>query len=309
MKKLSLLLAGMLASLAFVSCEDTEPRAEVPTDNNFLNTPPTAENFVYDLESMETVNLTCSQPDYGVAVIPTYAVQVSLSPDFSTLPEDKWIFNKENAVPYAEIPFTSTQADMDVPASDIAQGISTVLGYKKITEYEGRTPYSGPIYVRLRAYFPTLENDTYTVLSNVIKLNVVGYATVREPGTLWLIGTPTNWAAPDAASAETLSDWRLRESEDEIGSQTYYATFEIPAGTLTFKFYSKLTGWDGGDAWGYTANDGDNEISLDAEGVYDGTIVKGKGNYMISSWDGGYLSFTVDLKNGKVKFVKVEAPE
>lgn len=308
MKKISLLLAGLLTSLAFISCEDTEPRAEVPTNNNFLNTPPTAENFVYDLESIETINLTCSQPDYGVAVIPTYAVQVSLSPDFATLPEDKWIFDAENAVPYAEIPFTSTSADMDVPAVDIAQGISTILGYKKIGDYEGRTPYSGYVYLRLRSYFPTMESDTYTVISNVIRLNVVGYATVREPGTIWLIGTPSNWTAPDASSAEALSNWRLRESEDAIGSQVYYGTFEFGANPM-FRFYSKLTGWDGGDSWGYKKDDQATDTPLNSDGVYEGTIGMGKGSYTIVGFEGGWLSLTVNLKDGKVKFAKVDAPK
>ncbi len=307
MKKISLFLAGLMTSLAFVSCEDTEPRLEIPTNNNFLNTPPTAENFVYNLESIETINLTCSQPEYGVAVIPTYAVQVSLSEDFTTMPADEWIYNPEKAVAYCEIPFTSTVADMYVPAKDIAQGISTILGYSKIAEYEGRTPYSGDVYIRLRAYFPTLENDPYAITSNVIKLTVKSYATVREPGTIWLIGQPGGWTGPDASSADALMNWRLREKEDEIGSNVYYGTFEIKAGEFMFRFYSALTGWEL-DSWGIQKADAPMDIAFDAAGVYSGGITKGKGSYNVPGWQGGWVSITVDLNNQTVNFVKVDGP-
>ncbi len=223
------------------------------------------------------------------------------------MPADEWIYNPEKAVAYCEIPFTSTVADMYVPAKDIAQGISTILGYQKIAEYEGRTPYSGDVYVRLRAYFPTLENDPYAITSNVIKLTVKSYATVREPGTIWLIGQPSGWTGPDASSADALMNWRLREKEDEIGSNVYYGTFEIKAGEFMFRFYSALTGWEL-DSWGIQKADAPMDIAFDAAGVYSGGITKGKGSYNVPGWQGGWVSITVDLNNQTVNFVKVDGP-
>lgn len=35
-----------------------------------------------------------------------------------------------------------------MPGKDIANGISTIFGYSDISQYEGRTAYSGPIYLR-----------------------------------------------------------------------------------------------------------------------------------------------------------------
>lgn len=309
MKKISLFFACLIASIAFISCEeDPEPRVKAPATNDFLNIPPTAENFVYDLENCGAINLTCSQPDYGVAVIPTYAVQVSLSEDFATLPSAEWIYDETVAVPYVELPFSSTQADMEVPAIDVAQAISTILGYKKIDEYAGRTPYSGDIYVRLRSYFPTLGEDSYTnVISNVIKLKVESFATVRVPGVIYLVGVPAgNWTEPSSSNADLFENWKLSETEDGIGSKIYHGTFYIESGQFTFRFYTALTGWEN-DSFGAKGPDEDEAITL-TDGVYEGIIMKGKGKYAYAGWPGGWLQITVDLKEYKVTFVEVDGP-
>lgn len=311
MKKISLFIACLIATVALVSCdEDTEPRVKAPTDPNFLNTPPIAENFVYDLANCEAVNLTCSQPDYGVAVIPTYTVQISLSEDFVSAPPAEWVYNDSLAVSYVELPFSSTQADMEVPALDVAQGISTILGYQKLEEYEGRTPYNGPVYVRLRSCLSSLGadlgDDNYTnIVSNVIKLNVQSYATVRVPGVIYLVGSPTGWTTPDMANIDTYENWKLSETDDGVGSKVYYGTFNIPA-VPEFRFYTALTGWEL-DSFGCQDADAAVDIVM-TDGAFTGQGMKGKGKWKITNWTGGWMKIKVDLNTYNVEFVKVDDP-
>ena len=70
MKK-SVILAFMaiLLGFTFTSCkEDTQPRLSKPT-NFVLNTPPMADQL-YVMSATSTINLTVSQPNYGLATTP-----------------------------------------------------------------------------------------------------------------------------------------------------------------------------------------------------------------------------------------------
>ena len=68
MKKISnILLAVTFALPLFTACEtdnDSNPILNEP-DTFTLNTPAYAANNVYDLKNAQSVELTCSQPDYG----------------------------------------------------------------------------------------------------------------------------------------------------------------------------------------------------------------------------------------------------
>ena len=80
MKKISnILLAVTFALPLFTACEtdnDSNPILNEP-DTFTLNTPAYAANNVYDLKNAQTVELTCSQPDYGFPAATTYTVQAS----------------------------------------------------------------------------------------------------------------------------------------------------------------------------------------------------------------------------------------
>ena len=85
MKKISnILLAVTFALPLFTACEtdnDSNPILNEP-DTFTLNTPAYAANNVYDLKNAQTVELTCSQPDYGFPAATTYTVQASFEQDF-----------------------------------------------------------------------------------------------------------------------------------------------------------------------------------------------------------------------------------
>ncbi len=309
MKKILLLFAVLLTAVTFSACSDDEdPKAYKPTDKNFLNVPPLSQQ-TYDLQTAGTVQLTCSQPDYGVGTTPMYGVQVSLSEDFTTVPTGEYVYDESAAVAYVELPYSTTNTTLEVPAKDVANGISTLLGYSDISQYEGRTPYSGPLYMRVRSYFPSLDGemaDFYSIESNVVKLdNVLGYATVRQPAWIYLVGAPEGWAGPVEANAEHYEPWKLYEADNAIGSDIYSATFMIPDGQFVFRFYKGLTGWDD-DSYGSQKDDNPMDIAFDGD-AYSGPIVKGKGSYQVPGWTANYVKMTVNLKSMSVEFDIVDA--
>lgn len=71
MKKILFMFAMLLSVVAFTGCSDDEdPKAKQPTNKDFLNVPPLSQQ-TYDLKTAGTVQLTCSQPNYGVGTNPT----------------------------------------------------------------------------------------------------------------------------------------------------------------------------------------------------------------------------------------------
>ena len=78
-------LLSALLCLATACDDDNNSNPTLKTPSGFtLNTPAYAEGAVYDLERSQTVELTCSQPDYGFTAATVYTVQVSLDNDFPT---------------------------------------------------------------------------------------------------------------------------------------------------------------------------------------------------------------------------------
>ena len=115
MKKIfNIILASIFALPLFTACEtdnDSNPILHEP-DTFTLNTPAYAANNVYDLKNAKTVELTCSQPDYGFPAPTTYTVQVSLSAEFQEATDDV----KAN---YIELGSVFTSAKLHVDASEL----------------------------------------------------------------------------------------------------------------------------------------------------------------------------------------------
>ncbi len=312
MKNLFLLMAALTTSaLTFTACEDdTDPIAHRPTDNHFLNTPPTADQS-YDLANSDDITLTCSQPDYGVITTPTYAVQLSLDHNFEGTP-DAWKYTGAGATPldFIELPNVTTNTDIVIHPRDIADAINACRGYNDLAQLEeaGYTNYNGAVYLRIRSFFAGANADVaelYTVLSNVITLSQVkGYATLRQPGYIYLVGSPSGWQEPSISNAIHYNNWKLFEPSDKIGSNTYSATFDIPANQFNFRFYTALTGWDE-NSYGSQVSDNAINITLNANGVYSGSSVSGKGSWQIPEWQGGKVNITVNRNANTVEFKKL----
>lgn len=107
----SALLLLMTISL-FAACDDdhdSNPTLTAPTEFR-LNTPALA-NVPIDLANSETVELTCSQPNYGFPASTQYTIQVSLNSDMS------------NAVDLDDKP---TSAKLDIDAATLASTLTNM---------------------------------------------------------------------------------------------------------------------------------------------------------------------------------------
>lgn len=302
MKKLSILFACLVAVLGFSSCEeDTDPQYQNPTEFK-LNTPALANQY-YELTEDGTFDMSWSQPDYGYAATASYKVQVSLTGE-----EDSYVeCNSEYKTCYAQLKM-----------SELAEAICILRGIESEDDYTDEP--ARKVWLRVHAFISGIEGSD--IVSNAIVLNQVKeYCAIQSPGYIYLIGSVGNWTGPDAASADALANWRLFESETAIGSKIYSGVFDMPAGQLIFRFYTELSGWDGGASVGLQVDDNPVAITL-TDGAYNGTLVQGKGSIQIDNWEGGSMKITVNLNtmsviieaggvdtNGKAFIYLVGAPE
>lgn len=318
MKKILLFCAALLSLTAFSACQDdTDPKADRPTDNNFLNIPPLA-NYTFDLKTVGAVEFTCSQPGYGVATTPAYTMQFSLSPEFKwDAANDKYVYDAEKKMDFIDLStfanFSTTNTTISVPSEVVAQAINAMLGYDKMEQFDGTLPiYSGKLYARVRSYFPDVNGeryDYYSINSNVVTLqDVKAYETVRLPGFIYLVGKPEGWKGPEESYAAHYEDWKLFEADDAIGSQIYSGTFMIADDEFQLRFYTALTGWDT-DSWGAQKDDNPVDIAFDG-GKYAGAIGGPgyKGSYQVPGWTANWVKMTVNLKSKEVTFEIVDAP-
>lgn len=171
--KSTLLLLCSVGLLA--ACEDDNDSNPVLTSATsfVLNTPSTAANNTIDLGTSSTINLTCSQPNYGFPASTTYTVDIASKADMS------------DALTLATT-YTSTLLDLD--ANEVASALTDLLVQQGRTEAE--FPLTVPMYVRAHA---VVSSKTGTdVESTGITSNVVTFNSVRLPFSLPPVSVPTN---------------------------------------------------------------------------------------------------------------------
>ena len=284
MKRFSYILFGILGLvLSAVSCNG--PEVENPVLNKptklILNTPAFQKQYI-DLQNTPTMNLTCSQPEYGFAAAASYFAQVSLTEDFTD---------------FIEIDEAYSKCDMDVNAEAIAQAICKLRGVTSEDDYTDEPART--VYFRVRVKI--LDYEETEILSNVVSCEKVkGYFALRLPGYIYLVGEPEGWSGPTEGNKDHYSQWRLFESTEAIGSKIYSGVFDIPAGKFMFRFYTALNGWEK-DSYGIQEADSPMDITLE-DGVYSGALVKGKGSYNVPDFAGGSVKITVNMNTMTVKF-------
>ena len=284
MKRFSYILFGILGLvLSAVSCNG--PEVENPVLNKptklILNTPAFQKQYI-DLQATPTVNLTCSQPEYGFAAAASYFAQVSLTEDFTD---------------FIEIDEAYSKCDMDVNAEAIAQAICKLRGVTSEDDYTDEPART--VYFRVRVKI--LDYEETEILSHVVSCEKVkGYFALRLPGYIYLVGEPEGWSGPTEGNKDHYSQWRLFESTEAIGSKIYSGVFDIPAGKFMFRFYTALNGWEK-DSYGIQEADSPMDITLE-DGVYSGALVKGKGSYNVPDFAGGSVKITVNMNTMTVKF-------
>lgn len=280
MKKIASFFATIAAVVALSACsQDDSPVLQKPTEFK-LNTPPFAEQL-YQLTDDGQLQFTCSQPDYGMGVQTTYGVEISLTEDFA-----------KSATMTLSNPLSAT---LTFSASEANLAILDMLG---VVDEDTWAPYADnsvmPLYVRATAQAAQVEYSK--ISSNVVKLpNVEIYFAIPVPGYIYLTGYPS-FAEPNEANKDNLI--RLYENADAIGSKVYSTVIEdVPAGTLSFRFYTELTGWGSNNCLGAGEADMTNiNITGDfVDGVYNGGVtVSGQSNWKFD-WAGGDITIIVDL--------------
>ena len=291
--KAKYILSSMLFAafgMMFTSCDsdrdDNPTLGPNHTANTFVvNTSAVADQYI-QLSPDNTVNLTWTQPNYGVNTVVNYSVEVGMNGTWEPL-ETNYI-----------------SCNVQLSGEEIAKAICKIDGFKTEDDY---VPMGfRQVDFRVTAKILTTASDVIpgtTITSNVVSFNhMAAYCNIPTKGTLWVIGSCCGWPEPSAGNKETLVDGNWFIMETEIGSKIYKGTVTMPEGDLTFRFYGKLTGWDGGDSYGFQKDDAATEFAF-TDGVFKNTIMKGKGSYAFPGFPGGVLELTVDLDKGTVQFV------
>ena len=294
-KILSLLAFG-LAVLGMASCSDdndSNPVIDTKPTKFVLNTPTMSEQHV-QLSANNTVTLAWSAPDYNFLALPTYYVQVGVKQADGTI-----VWDEVDGKPYyLETTYNSVKAD--IPGEEIAMSINSALGFKSEDEYTDK----GYLEVAFRIHAAILDGEgqeipVSTIESNAVTfLHMASYKAVRAPKTMFVIGAIDGWKEPTPDNKPNISSIM----ETGVGTGIYKGVLSIGAGNFQFRFYSALTGWDGGASIGSAAGDETVDIAL-KDNIYEGpAVVSGKGNWQIPDWEGGDVEVTLDLNKNTVKF-------
>lgn len=295
-KYLSSVLIAAFAML-FAACNsdrDDNPKLGLNhTATDFVvNTSAVADQYI-QLSPVNNVNLTWSQPNYGVNTVVNYKVQVGLVENGSVNWSDE----------YLETSYTS--CNVQLSGEEIAKAICKLDGFKTEDDYVDMG--FREIAMRVAANIQTTTSQLVEgteIMSNIVSFkHMAAYCNIPTKGKLYIIGSCCGWPEPVASQKQKLIDDGWFVEETEIGSNKYHGVVEMPAGDLTFRFYSKLTGWGSDDnpegSIGQQAKDEAKEFTL----PHSGTCMPGKGSWTFTGFPGGKLEITVDLGNNTVSFL------
>ena len=295
-KYLSSVLIAAFAML-FAACnsdrDDNPKLGPNHTATDFVvNTSAVADQYT-QLSPVNNVNLTWSQPNYGVNTVVNYKVQVGLVENGSVNWSDE----------YLETSYTS--CNVQLSGEEIAKAICKLDGFKTEDDYVDMG--FREIAMRVAANIQTTTSQLVEgteIMSNIVSFkHMAAYCNIPTKAKLFIIGSCCNWPEPVASQKQKLIDDGWFVEETEIGSNKYHGVVEMPAGDLTFRFYSKLTGWGSDDnpegSIGQQAKDEAKEFTL----PHSGTCMPGKGSWTFTGFPGGKLEITVDLGNNTVSFV------
>ena len=227
MKKLNIYMLLLAGSLCWTGCgedRDDNPVFQEPTEFN-LNTPAQA-NEVYDLKNLSSIELTCTQPNYGYVASTTYKVQLSLEETFKEA--DEAVGTKAN---YATLSPAYPLPELNIDAVDFAMAL---LEASNDNAELPETPM--PVYIRLNASLT--NNGAGQITSNVIELpKVLGYNVeppVTLPEQMYLVG--------DFASGSSWGKWvemiPVTDTPGKFWSMQYFG------GNNVMKFNAQPL-WDG----------------------------------------------------------------
>lgn len=310
--KNKLLLGALLIGIAslFTSCKDDRddnPTLKSPTAFT-VNTPATADQYI-QLAKDNNVNLTWSQPDYGYTANVTYRVQVGVKQgDGSINWSVKKVKDDDGNVIGTEPQYLATTyytCNAMINGEEIAMALNEIDGFKVIDDYVDK----GFREIAFRVTASIYEVDKVVANSAIVSepvyfKHMAAYCAIKSPAYIYIVGdvNAIGWAEPNEANAASYADYRLYETE--IDNNVFEGTFEVSEGDHYFRFYTKLTGWDD-DSWGPLPDDNTN-IPFDFANTnpFAGEIQKGKGSWLLQNFEGGTVTFTVNMNDLTVSFFK-----
>lgn len=187
LKSALLLICAVCFFTACSDDNDENPVVKSPTTFH-LNTPALAANGIYDLTHSKSIELTCSQPDYGYPAVTRYTVEVATSADMSDA---------------RALSGSYTTAKIEVDAAELASTLTDLYLAKGISEHQ--FPLTAPVYIRVKAVQTTADNkeiEGTAITSNTIELSKVYFAfslpPVTVPEKLYLVGSFNKWSWDNA---------------------------------------------------------------------------------------------------------------
>lgn len=278
MKKISILAFLFAGMLSFSSCEsdrDSNPVLQEPTV--FVLNTPAYVNTTYDLANSTSLELTCSQPNFGYTAPTVYAVQVA------------WNENFEN---FVQLDTKYSTAKMNVDASEIAVAATNLAVAEGIDE--SQFPIITRLFIRVVAELNSATSTISAIASNVIELPHVrvefALPPVLLPETIYVVGNHNGWNWGNSLPATLV--W----GTDNMWWRMTY----LDGG---WKFNS-ATEWNGNEV-GY---DGVAEI-IDKDNIAD--ITRSDDGNIVTNNPGWYLLvFTAEVVGREVKYkVTINEPE
>ena len=82
MKKMIYLFILVFSLSTLVACSDDEGTPVFTEPTEFVLNVPKYASGIYDLKNTATIQLTCSQPDYGFTAATRYTVEIALDQAF-----------------------------------------------------------------------------------------------------------------------------------------------------------------------------------------------------------------------------------
>ena len=187
LKSALLLICAVCFFTACSDDNDENPVVKSPTTFH-LNTPALAANGVFDLTHSKSIELTCSQPDYGYPAVTRYTVEVATSADMSDA---------------RALSGSYITAKIEVDAAELASTLTELYLAKGMSEHQ--FPLTAPVYIRVKAVQTTADNkeiEGTAITSNTIELSKVYFAfslpPVTVPEKLYLVGSFNKWSWDNA---------------------------------------------------------------------------------------------------------------
>lgn len=175
-----------IATLGFSSCQADKDPVFTEATEFVLNTPPFADQL-YQLAPNSVLELTCSQPNYGMALAPTYSIDISLLENFGA----GLATPAEGEPPYyASVLVNNPQsAVIEMDEKNLAIAMCQLMGINEDNYEEKEIPVV-PLYIRATASINNQPSTTIT--SNTIVLKQV--LTYYQPAAVSLdvLYTPGN---------------------------------------------------------------------------------------------------------------------